>query len=156
MVVPEKPRCDGFGQKKTVEVCRKAQFQCGRTKLMPPLWTSLALSPDSCYVRNMFVESLRGLTERTCQRFASCQKKRRPMDAGSVNGLGQAGDVGNTQRCSVPASPSSSSSLLPTSRQRGEAFFSVISITSQCGKGKKTPLWLCTSCSRLNLKAGVQ
>lgn len=91
-------------KKKGIEIYRKAQFQCGRTKLMPPLCSSLALSPDSGYVRNMFVESLQGLTEQTCQRFSPCQKKRRPMDARPADGLGQAGDAGNTQQFSVLAS----------------------------------------------------
>lgn len=79
------------------------------------------------------MESLRDLTEQTCQRFAVCQKKRHPV----VLAPAAAGEKGSTQPCCW---------------SRG----SVQSAQHRTAKQKEQrPPWLCSSRRRFELK-GVQ
>lgn len=123
-------------KKESIEICRKAQFQRGRTKLTPPLWWSLALSPDSCYVRNVCGKSVRSHWGNLPEIFLM------PKETSSSHGCSVSSWMRSGWRRWQHAAilcPFVRAANEPTKRR---GFLRVISITSPREKGKN-PLSVC-------------
>lgn len=95
-------------KKSSIEVCRKAPFLYGRTKLTPPLCKGLWRCPPTPATSGIRLWKVCEISPRLPEiRFTpketpshGCSQQPR-----STNGFGRAGDAGNTQLFSCPASP---------------------------------------------------